>query len=349
MTHRHPPAAPTPTEGGRTSPSPARAPSWRNDPDGVAPTVLVLGGFLTSPPIYRPFAARLRARGAADVLVARIWTPDWLLVTVRGMGPVVTRAGRGLLLAGERSAASSLSRGAPVLIVGHSAGGIVGRLLTSPEPFAGRRLGASERIGAIATLGTPHHVAPGADIGGRVSGMVSAFVERVVPGAAFAPRVGYVTVASRAVEGRADGDGGARTALRFYRGLLDVAGDRIEGDSVVPVASALLEGTVRILLDDAIHGQYGGGPWYGSEEVLDRWWPAALDAWHAALRARVEADPWRRRGRAPIDPDGRGTLGGPRERPSAPFARSVAFDGRAAGRIEYDVSAGWSSGSSSGS
>jgi len=43
------------------------------------------------------------------------------------------------------------------------------------------------------------------------------------------------------------------------------------------------------LLDDTVHGHFGGRPWYGSDERIDRWWPAALDAWHAALRSRVVA------------------------------------------------------------
>lgn len=34
--------------------------------------------------------------------------------------------------------------------------------------------------------------------------------------------------------------------------------------------------------------------WYGSEDVIDEWWPAALEAWQRALAARadeVPADP----------------------------------------------------------
>ena len=127
------------------------------------------GGFLTMPAWYRPMAAELRDRGAADVVIAPIYTPDWVLCAVRGLGPVTTRAGRSLLAAGERSAASPASRGAPILYVGHSAGGMLGRLLTSPEPFEGRRLGASDRIGALVTLGTPHLVGDEARWGGRVA------------------------------------------------------------------------------------------------------------------------------------------------------------------------------------
>ena len=287
-----------PSDRRRTAP-------WRADPDAVAPVVLVLGGFLTSPPLYIPLARRLRRRGAVDVVIGRVWTPDWLLAATRGLGPNLDRAGHALIRAGERSLASPLAGGAPVLVIGHSAGGMLGRLLTSPVPFEGRRLGAVPRIGTLVTLGTPHHTSPRGDIGGRVGSIGSAFADEVIPGATFAPRVGYVTVASRAIVGAADGDPRARTALRFYRGLLGEDRAHVEGDGLIPVESALLEGAVRIVLDDVVHGQFGGQPWYGSEEVIDAWWPAALEAWHAALRVRASEPP----GVAPAA--GRGSGEGP--------------------------------------
>jgi hypothetical protein len=243
--------------------------------------------------LYYRLAARLGQRGAAAVVIAPLWTPDWILVARRGMGAVLARAGRALLRASAVSASSPAAAGAPILVVGHSAGGMTARLLTSPEPFAGRRLGGAGRIGAIVTLGTPHRVSPRGDIGGRLSVIAAAFADRVVPGAAFAPSVGYVTVASATIVGRAQGDGEARMAYRFYRGLLGTLADgqtEIPGDGLVPVASALLDGSERIVIDDTVHGQFGGRPWYGSEDRVDRWWPAALSAWHAALRVRAAAD-----------------------------------------------------------
>lgn len=275
-------------------PDARHADSWRLDPDACRPVVLIIGGFLTSPPLYLQLATRLRARGAAAVVVAPIWTPDWLWVAQRGMGAVVTRAGRALLRASAASAASSAARGAPVLVVGHSAGGLAARLLTSPEPFEGRRLGGASRIGAIVTLGTPHHVAPRGDIGGRISAVAANFVDRVVPGAAFAPRIGYVSVTSRTIVGRIDGDGQARTAYRFYRGLLGAAANgqpELSGDGLVPVGSALLDGSRQIIVDDAVHGQLGGRPWYGSDGRIDDWWPTARAAWQAALRERASGEP----------------------------------------------------------
>jgi hypothetical protein len=263
--------------------------SWRDDLEAVAPTVLIVGGFLTSPPFYWRLRDRLLERGAVDVVIAPVWTPDWLLSAVRGFGPIVTRAGRALLGAGESSRGSDRSRGAPALVVGHSAGGMIARLLTSPEPFAGRRLGAAARIGAIVSLGTPHHCAPTSVLGGQVGRLAAGFADRVVPGAYFAPHIAYVSVASRVAVGRPDGDPRSRTLYRVYQGVVHLSGaPEIAGDGLVPLEAALLEGARHVILDGAWHGQLEPS-WYGSPEHVDTWWPVALEAWRSALRARAAA------------------------------------------------------------
>jgi hypothetical protein len=254
-----------------------------------APVVLVLGGFLTAPPMYRAFVDRLLVRGAADVVVGNVWTMDWLLAVRRGLGPILTRSGRALLAASARSEAVSL--GAPVMVIGHSAGGMSARLLTSPEPFEGRRLNASGRIGAIVSLGTPH-VVSSADPRQRVAAGAAEFANRVVPGPAFAPGTGYLAVASRRTAGRPSGSPGERWAARAYGMLLPdavaaAAAGEIRGDGLIPLACALLPGAPGIVLDDAIHGQSLGADWYGSERFLDAWWPEAVRTWERALAARV--------------------------------------------------------------
>jgi hypothetical protein len=255
------------------------------------PVVLVLGGFITSPPIYRRFAARLRDHGAADVVVGSIWTPDWLLAARRGLGPIVTRSGRGLLGASTRS--DEVALGAPILVIGHSAGGMSARLLTSPEPFAGRKLHASERIGAIVTLGTPHVTGPQTSRQ-RAAAEAAEFANRVVPGPAFAPRTGYLAISSRRMTGRPDGTARERRAWGFYRALVadpetaDATGE-IVGDGLIPLECALLPGAPSIVFDDADHGQSIGTDWYGSERFLEQWWPEALDTWERALQARAIA------------------------------------------------------------
>ncbi|MFH1474383.1 MAG: hypothetical protein ABIG85_00810, partial [Chloroflexota bacterium] len=262
---------------------------WREvDPADLSPVVLVAGGFLTTPRLYGPMAASLRARGAADVVIAPVYVPDWVLCAVRGLGPVTTRVGRALLRAGEASAAGPSSRGAPILVVGHSAGGIVGRLLTSPEPFEGRRLDASGRIAALVTLGTPHLVGDEARWGGRVATAGARFANRHVPGARFAPTTGYLAVASRYVVGQDEAEDGTPRLVRWlYEDVLPAPDQPIvAGDGLVPVASALLPGARHIVLEDAVHGPGVRAPWYGGEGQLHAWWPAALEAWRDALRAR---------------------------------------------------------------
>lgn len=262
---------------------------WRDlDPAGLSPVVLVAGGFLTMPGWYLPLAAALRARGAAEVVIAPVYPPDWVLCAVRGLGPVTTRVGRALLRAGEASAAHPASKGAPILYVGHSAGGIVGRLLTSAEPFEGRRMGGSGRIAALVTLGTPHLVGDEARWGSRVATAGARFANRHVPGARFAPTTGYLAVASRYVIGHDQAeDGRSRFVRRLYEEVHPSPDQPIvAGDGVVPVASALLPGAHHLVLDDAVHGPGVRAPWYGQEGQLDAWWPIALELWRDALRAR---------------------------------------------------------------
>ncbi len=250
-----------------------------------APVVLVLGGFITSPPLYRPFVRRLIRRGAADAVVAHVWTQDWVLAARRGLGPILTRSGRALLEASARSKAVAL--GAPVLVVGHSAGGVSARLLTSPEAFAGRRPNAAGRIGAIVTLGTPHVVAAPAPGRPRMGTENAEFANRVVPGPAFAPTTGYLAIASRYRVGRRDGTRAEQRTWRMYSALSGLDDPELEGDGLIPVPSAVLPGAPSLVFDDAAHGQGIGRDWYGSDRFLDRWWPLALKAWQEALRARL--------------------------------------------------------------
>lgn len=264
--------------------------------DELRPTVLILGGFLTSPPLYRRMATRLIERGAAAVVVAPVWTPDWLVSGLVGLRPVLRRAARALVEAGELSRATSADgRVQPVLVVGHSAGGLIARLLTSPEPFDGLRLNGHRRIGAIVTLGTPHHVSGAGFVGGRVAHFAAAFARRAVPGAAFAPEVGYVAVGSRAIAGGWGGPGRGigrgLFAAPFYRGLQPVTVDGpIVGDGLVPLDCTDLPGARRLILSSTVHGQLSFRPWYGSSDAVDQWWPEAVAAWREALRARAERE-----------------------------------------------------------
>jgi hypothetical protein len=263
---------------------------WRTHPNDVRPTVLILGGFLTAPPMYRRFVKRLLDRGAAGVVVSRVWTPDWLIAARRGSAAITTRSGRALVAASRLSV--EVSGGAPLLVVGHSAGGLIARLLTAPEPFPGRRFGAASRIGAIVTLGTPHALSAGEGVGRRIDEIVSGVAEAAVPGAFYSPEIGYVSVASRAIRGDLAGSGRERVAYLLYRSVMGRAAEPgTLGDGLVPVEAAMLVGAQRVVLDGAFHGQGGGGPWYGTDRAMDVWWPVAVASWREALACRATGRP----------------------------------------------------------
>ena len=109
-----------------------------------------------------------------------------------------------------------------------------------------------------------------------------------MPGAFFAPTTGYLAVASRSIVGHAEAeDGRSRFMRRLYEDV-HPAPDQpfVAGDGLVPVASALLPGARHLVLEDAVHGPGVRDPWYGQEPQLDAWWPAALETWREAIRAR---------------------------------------------------------------
>ena len=258
-------------------------------PRPTDPTVLVIGGFLSSPPVYGPFHERLLARGARHVEVAQIWTPDWILSVRRGGGAIATRAARALLKAVE------VADGVPLLVVGHSTGGVAARILTATEPYEGRRFAGARRVGALVSLGSPHINAMEHDTTRWKGSGTATFANAHVPGAFWAPKVGYLSVASRWLVGHAEGveqDAGQRTARRFYEQILPPPHpEAIEGDGAIPVEAALLPGARHLVLDDVAHAPGARHRWYGSDDVIDSWWPAAIETWQAALRARAETPP----------------------------------------------------------
>ena len=245
------------------------------------PHVVVIGGYLTEPVNYRPFSRRLLERGAGRVSQAPIHLPDWALVGLVGLGPLLLRGARAIREA--RRAAD-----APIIVIGHSMGGLVARLAMSPEPFDGRHARVSDDVGCLVTLGTPHRFEPA--IPWRHPGVVAVeHLERVSPGAWYQPRTGYLTVGSTLTR-PATGKPVRSVVQLANRVLLGFVGDLDggRGDGLVGDAMCRLAGARHLSYPDVRHGTLGA-PWYGDAAILDRWWPAALEEWRAALAARGRA------------------------------------------------------------
>ncbi|MEO6351290.1 MAG: hypothetical protein ABIP53_11625 [Candidatus Limnocylindrales bacterium] len=247
----------------------------------ASPSVLIVGGFMTAPPNYWPFRERLLGQGVARVDIARLWPPDWAIAGILGFGPILRRTGRLIARTYE------LGGRRPIIVVAHSGGGIAARLAMSDVPFNGRVAGVAEAVGCLVTLGTPH----GLDgVGNRyrhAGHEASAFLSREQPGAYFAPRTGYLSVGSSAIN-LAFGGVVGRLADEAFSMIVGTDTARAAGDGIVPASAVHLAGAEQITFDDVRHGMIGS-PWYGDDAVIDRWWPSALRLWHDALEARTES------------------------------------------------------------
>jgi pimeloyl-ACP methyl ester carboxylesterase len=243
------------------------------------PHVVIIGGFLTESLQYRPMRERLLAVGADRVTVAPIHLPDWGVMGLVGMGPLLLRGARAIREA-RRQAPD------PVIVIGHSLGGLVARLATCEVSLDGRRAAVADDVGALVTLGTPHAFAP--RIPWRHAGVRAAeHLARYCPDDRFAPATAYLTVGSRFV--RAGRRAPTRTAVQLLNGILrNLVGETpgVAGDGLIGADRCRLDGVRHIELDDTLHGLVYG-PWYGDEQAIERWWPAAVEEWRGALAARA--------------------------------------------------------------
>ena len=224
--------------------------------DASAQPVVILGGFLITTEAYQPMADWIRQRDDCDVVVIPVSRVDWLLTS--------WAFGWRRLLDRVHAEVSCLVAGSPtgrVTLIGHSSGGVMLRLYLSDRSFAGRRYGGAGMCNRLITLGSPHQA--------RRATPLRAMVDREFPGAAF-PGVDYIAVAGTLDPTSSTASAfSRRTAANNYRSIVGTS--EVEGDGLVPVTSALLQGARHLVLPDTAHGGFFGSSWYGSNDRLDQW------------------------------------------------------------------------------
>jgi pimeloyl-ACP methyl ester carboxylesterase len=223
--------------------------------------IVVVGGYMSWPMSYRGLAKILAEASGSGVSVTPITPLDWLLGRIRGYGQLVFE------VASTVDKALLESDSDKVVLVGHSAGGILARVYVGGDPpYGGRRYSGYRRVSHLITLGTPHSITAG----GRLAPIAE--VNTLFPGALHTD-IRYRCVAG----GAADGTSSSRARRRYERFVGD---GRVRGDGEVPVEAAQLSGAEHLVIEDLYHGRlYGGlkGRWYGSDrETVERWWPEEL-------------------------------------------------------------------------
>ena len=218
--------------------------------------VLILGGFLITEEAYQPMCSWLQQHTQQEVELVKATRFDWLLTSwAWGWRRLLDR------VAERAEALAARSPTGRVTLIGHSSGGVMLRLFLANDPFAGRTYNGTRWADRLYTLGSPHTAVRATPL--------RAMVDRRYPGARFADRVHYIAVAGALAAGEGSGLS-ARMGPRSYQaiaGRID-----LEGDGLVPVQSALLDGAEAITLQGVAHGGAFGPCWYGTPAVVEQWW-----------------------------------------------------------------------------
>jgi len=221
--------------------------------------IVLLGGFLIAPASYGPMRERLAKLSGQPVSLVPVGKPEWLLtVFAERWARILDRMALEVATQAARSATGA------VTLIGHSSGGIMLRLFLDNQPFQGRRYNGRALANTLVMLGSPHTA--------RRASRLRQLVDERLPGTCFAPDVRYVSVAG---DLDLNAPAAADTARRLAPGAYQSnCGDRhARGDGLVPVASALLAGSAAVVLPGVAHAGLFGTHWYGSPEVVERWWP----------------------------------------------------------------------------
>lgn len=153
-----------------------------------------------------------------------------------------------------------------VNIVGHSAGGWVARIWMGDEVYEGGTWGAKGRVASLVCLGTPHTSTE------AVTKRNMGFVNGVYPGC-WVKDVKYVCIGGLGCRVEEQGWWKVWSKEWFAKVSYQMTAGKgvLEGDGVVPVDAAVLEGAENIMIEGVWHSPSSPGPWYGEPEVAQFW------------------------------------------------------------------------------
>jgi pimeloyl-ACP methyl ester carboxylesterase len=226
--------------------------------------IVLIGGYGSHWKYYRTFGEALARVSGRRVFIASITSVTWLVANVTDYILLINRTHKAVLHALAETKADK------VILVGHSAGGVVARAyladrLVMPDHVAYH---GYQRVSRMIALGSPL----GAVEHARHVGLRHAtWLDREFPGAYYAPGVQYLTVYGRLIEGKRDGNLSERQAYHNYEYL---GGNGAQwGDGVVPNALSRIDGVPSVEIDGVGHSPWWGPRWYGSDEQTVRaWW-----------------------------------------------------------------------------
>lgn len=241
--------------------------------------IVLIGGFGSHWSDYRQFARALANVSGRRVFIAGINRLSWL---VGGLLTDYT-----LLVNRTHHAvthALQITNAPKVILVGHSAGGVVGRGYLGDRMIKRHHVAyrGFERVKRFVALASPLRAVEGPK---HIGLEQAAWLDKEYPGAYFSPDVQYQTVSGRFIEGKL---GGTPAELLAYRNYEFVSGRGDQwGDGVVPLTVSTLEGVPSLEIDGLAHSPQWGR-WFGSDEASVRMWWDYFDLGDAPSLNRKE-------------------------------------------------------------
>ena len=227
----------------------------------IRPTVILPGYFAGATP-YAALEQFLNQQGIPTVTVP-LTRSDWF----------PTLGGKPVTPILEKLAAT-IDRHCPsgerINLIGHSAGGWIGRIYLGDRPYPNSSSAAAktwhgrDRVATLLCLGTPHISQE------RWTKRNINFVNDTYPGA-FYPDVRYVCIAGHAIQGDRGWRKGWTANLAYNSYSLTCGEGSAWGDGITPVVSAHLEGAINLTLEGVVHSPGSIQPWYGSETIVTQW------------------------------------------------------------------------------
>ena len=224
--------------------------------------VLILGGFLITDEAYASLAGWIQSHQGSIVRVVPSSKFDWLLTSwAIGWRRLLDRVDAIV------QDLQSLSHTGKVTLIGHSSGGVMLRLYLGDQPFSGRVYAGHLRCNRLVMLGSPHQAVRATPL--------RALVDKRYPACYFSHEVDYISVAGRLLLDTPYASQFAkRSAANSYQ---SISGDpQSPGDGLVPLSSALLLQSRKLVLEHTAHGGLFGNSWYGSPDRIEQWWPIAM-------------------------------------------------------------------------
>ncbi len=229
----------------------------------VQEPIVLIGGFGSHWSDYRLAARALADIAGRRVFIAGITRVTWMLAGLTDYSLLVDRAHTAVIHALKQTGARK------VILVGHSAGGIVGRAYLGDRTVKPhqRSYHGYERVSRLYMVGSPLRATREAPRRGL---RAAAWVDETYPGAYYAPQVKYLNVRSRHIEGKVNGALRQREAYYNYR---FISGNGAQwGDGVVPLALSELDGADTLELEGVGHSPGWGRWFFGDASTIRAWW-----------------------------------------------------------------------------